>query len=241
MVVTTGKDAGKRGRVLQVVPEKNRLLVEGVNLIKRHTKPNPGKNIKGGRSCSARRRSTRATCSSCAPSAGPRRASGTGCSPTAAGPRLPQVRGSGRQMSRLRERYVKDVVPALKKEFGYTNVMAIPKIQKVVVNMGLGEATANAKIIDVATDELGRITGPEARRTPREEVDRAVQGARGHAGRRVGDAARRPDVRLPRSAGEHRAAARPRLQGDLAQGLRRPGQLHARASGTSCCSRRSTT
>ena len=62
-------------------------------------------------------------------------------------------------MSRLRERYVKDVVPALKKEFGYTNVMAIPKIQKVVVNMGLGEATANAKIIDVATDELGRITG----------------------------------------------------------------------------------
>jgi large subunit ribosomal protein L5 len=62
-------------------------------------------------------------------------------------------------MSRLREKYVKDVVPALKKEFGYTNVMAIPKIQKVVVNMGLGEATANAKIIDVATDELGRITG----------------------------------------------------------------------------------
>ena len=62
-------------------------------------------------------------------------------------------------MSRLRERYVKDVAPALKKEFGYTNVMAIPKIQKVVVNMGLGEATANAKIIDVATDELGRITG----------------------------------------------------------------------------------
>jgi large subunit ribosomal protein L5 len=50
-------------------------------------------------------------------------------------------------------------VPALRKEFGYTNVMAIPKVEKVVVNMGLGEATQNAKIIDVATDELGRITG----------------------------------------------------------------------------------
>jgi len=62
-------------------------------------------------------------------------------------------------MSRLKDRYVKDVVPALKKEFGYTNVMAVPKIQKVVVNMGLGEATANAKIIEVGADELARITG----------------------------------------------------------------------------------
>ena len=65
-------------------------------------------------------------------------------------------------MSRLKEKYVKEVVPALKKEFGYTNVMAIPKIQKVVVNMGLGEATSNAKVIEVATDELGRITGQKA-------------------------------------------------------------------------------
>jgi large subunit ribosomal protein L5 len=65
-------------------------------------------------------------------------------------------------MSRLREKYLKDVVPALKKEFGYTNVMAIPRIQKVVINMGLGEATANAKIMEVATDELGRITGQKA-------------------------------------------------------------------------------
>ena len=48
VVVLTGKDAGKRGRVMKVLPEKNRLIVEGVNLIKRHTKPNPGKNIKGG-------------------------------------------------------------------------------------------------------------------------------------------------------------------------------------------------
>jgi large subunit ribosomal protein L5 len=62
-------------------------------------------------------------------------------------------------MSRLRERYVKEVVPALTKEFGYKNVMAVPKIQKVVVNMGLGEATANAKIIEVGADELARITG----------------------------------------------------------------------------------
>jgi large subunit ribosomal protein L5 len=65
-------------------------------------------------------------------------------------------------MSRLREKYVGEVVPALKKEFGYRNVMAIPKIEKVVVNMGLGEATQNAKVIDVAVDELARITGQKA-------------------------------------------------------------------------------
>jgi large subunit ribosomal protein L5 len=70
-------------------------------------------------------------------------------------------------MSRLKERYAKEVAPALKKEFGYRNVMAIPKIEKVVVNMGLGEATSNVKIIDTGSDELARITGqkPVARRS----------------------------------------------------------------------------
>jgi large subunit ribosomal protein L5 len=62
-------------------------------------------------------------------------------------------------MSRLRERYVKEVVPALRKEFAYRNVMAVPKIEKIVVNMGLGEATQNVKVIDAGADELGRITG----------------------------------------------------------------------------------
>jgi large subunit ribosomal protein L5 len=62
-------------------------------------------------------------------------------------------------MNRLRDKYQKDVVPALRKEFGYTNVMAVPKIQKVVVNMGLGDATQNAKIADTGADEVARITG----------------------------------------------------------------------------------
>jgi large subunit ribosomal protein L24 len=48
VLIITGKDRGKRGRVLKVLPDKNRLIVEGMNLIKRHTRPNPGKNIKGG-------------------------------------------------------------------------------------------------------------------------------------------------------------------------------------------------
>ena len=48
VIVTTGRDSGKRGRVLKVIPTKGRLIVEGVNIIKRHTKPNPQRNIKGG-------------------------------------------------------------------------------------------------------------------------------------------------------------------------------------------------
>jgi large subunit ribosomal protein L5 len=62
-------------------------------------------------------------------------------------------------MNRVKEKYQKDVVPALTKEFGYKNVMAVPRVEKVVVNMGLGEATGNAKIVDVGSDELSRITG----------------------------------------------------------------------------------
>jgi large subunit ribosomal protein L5 len=62
-------------------------------------------------------------------------------------------------MSRLKDRYTTDVVPALAKEFGYKNVMAIPRIEKIVVNMGLGDATQNAKIVDIGADELGRVTG----------------------------------------------------------------------------------
>ena len=159
VVVTTGKDRGKRGRVLKVEPADNRLVVEGVNFISRHTKPNPGKNVKGG--IAKREAALHASnvqvdlprvrqAHAHRPPRPGRRAQGA---------HLPQVRGSGGQMTRLKERYLKDVVPGLKKEFGYENVMAIPKVEKVVVNMGLGEATQNVKLIDQGADEVGRVTG----------------------------------------------------------------------------------
>jgi large subunit ribosomal protein L5 len=65
-------------------------------------------------------------------------------------------------MSRLKDRYLNEVVPALRKEFGYTNVMAVPRITKVVVNMGLGEGTQNAKIVDTGAEEITKITGQRA-------------------------------------------------------------------------------
>ena len=61
--------------------------------------------------------------------------------------------------ARLRERYVKEVAPALTKEFGYQNPMSIPHVQKVVVNVGLGEAIQNAKILDIAVNDLATVTG----------------------------------------------------------------------------------
>ncbi len=65
-------------------------------------------------------------------------------------------------MSRLKDRYRAEIAPTLKKEFGYKNVMAIPRLEKIVVNMGLGEASQNAKVADIGADEIGRITGQKA-------------------------------------------------------------------------------
>jgi large subunit ribosomal protein L5 len=68
--------------------------------------------------------------------------------------------------ARLKETYAKEIVPRLKKERSYSSVMAVPKLQKVVINMGVGEATQNVKVIDAALDELAQITGqrPAVRR-----------------------------------------------------------------------------
>lgn len=60
---------------------------------------------------------------------------------------------------RLKERYGKEIVAALAKEFHYPNTVAVPRLRKIVVNMGLGEAIQNAKLLDSATQELGLITG----------------------------------------------------------------------------------
>src|SRR5438270_5316519 len=61
--------------------------------------------------------------------------------------------------ARLREHYQTNVVPALVKEFNYKNVMAVPKIEKVSINIGMGEATGNQKLIDSAVQELAAIAG----------------------------------------------------------------------------------
>src|SRR5204862_5641072 len=70
-----------------------------------------------------------------------------------------QQRHSAKERPRLRARFEKEVAPALLKELELKNVMAVPRLHKIVVNMGVGEATQNAKILDPAVNELGQITG----------------------------------------------------------------------------------
>ena len=70
-----------------------------------------------------------------------------------------QARHSAKERPRLRARFEKEVAPALLKELELTNVMAVPRLHKIVVNMGVGEATQNAKVLDPAANELGQIAG----------------------------------------------------------------------------------
>jgi large subunit ribosomal protein L5 len=65
-------------------------------------------------------------------------------------------------MPRLKERYIQEIIPAMMKEFSYKNVMEAPKVQKVVLNVGLGEAIQNIKFLDAAQKELSLITGQKA-------------------------------------------------------------------------------
>src|ERR1700692_2010020 len=70
-----------------------------------------------------------------------------------------QARHSPKERPRLRSRFEKEVAPALLKELELKNVMAVPRLHKIVVNMGVGEATQNSKVLDPAVNELGQISG----------------------------------------------------------------------------------
>ncbi len=236
MKVIAGRDKGKTGRVISVDRRRGKVLVEGVSMIKRHTQPNPAKQIKGG---IAEKESPIAISNvmvltsggvptrigyrmegAGAPSiacASPRRAARFWTrgrkriemaepknrnSPRSQegsfqeGRRKAQAAARRRKLARARSRssqsreavqkvrcpaeahYKDRVVPALVKEFGYKNVMAVPKIDKVSVNIGLGEATQNAKLMDGAVNELGADRRPEAGDHQSQEIHRRVQAAR---------------------------------------------------------------
>ena len=64
-------------------------------------------------------------------------------------------------MNSLKEKYIKEIIPELEKKHNYTTVMAVPKLEKIVVNMGVGDATSNSKLLDVAVSELEKITGQQ--------------------------------------------------------------------------------
>lgn len=70
--------------------------------------------------------------------------------------------GGAAHVPRLRQRYAQDIAPKMREEFGIENVMAVPRLEKIVLNMGMGEAIQNIKILDNATEELGQIAGQHA-------------------------------------------------------------------------------
>ena len=99
----------------------------------------------------------------------------------------------------LKERYTSEVVPALRKQFEYTNPNQVPRVDKIVVNIGLGEALSNAKAVDAAVGDIDAHHGPEADRHPRQAFDRPVPRPDGQPDRREGHPSRRADVGLPRA------------------------------------------
>ena len=161
--VVSGKEAGKSGKVLRVETGDHRVVVERLNMMKKHTKPNPKKNPQGGVIEREAPWTSPTSCSS-APPAASRPVWATGCSRTAArsasvAARLRQRHRQGVTMARLKDRYFSEIVPELMEEFGYRNVMQVPRVTKVTLNMGVGEAKTNAKLLDDAVEELALIAG----------------------------------------------------------------------------------
>ncbi len=75
-------------------------------------------------------------------------------------------------MSRLKEKYLNEVSPALMSKFGYKSVMQLPKVDKIVINMGVGDAVQNSKALDAAVEELTIITGQKPVVTKAKKIDR---------------------------------------------------------------------
>ena len=96
--------------------------------------------------------------------------------------------------ARLKKMYDEKVAPALKSKFDYGNPHQIPKVVKVVANMGLGEAVQNPKILDLAQKELTQIAGQKGRRDSCQEVHRYLPTSRGDANRLCRDASPRTNV-----------------------------------------------
>ena len=126
--VITGKDKDKEGKVIAVNQKNNTVLVEGVNMVTKHTKPS-AQNQNGG----------------IIQKEAPINAS--------------HVMYSAKGMNRMKKMYTNEIVDAMIKKFGYKNIMEVPKLDKIVVNMGVGEAKENAKVLEEAVKELETITG----------------------------------------------------------------------------------
>ena len=156
VIVIAGKDKGKTGKVVQVIPSQDKVVVEGVAIVKRHTKPTQ-KMPQGGiieKEAAIHVSNVMPFCSTCKKGVRVAHTIEHGTKT-----RVSRKCGYIEMASRLKEKYLNEVVPGLQEQFKYTNVMAIPKLDKVVINIGLGEVTQNPKALDAAINDLTLITG----------------------------------------------------------------------------------
>ena len=250
VIVIAGKDAGKTGRVVRTEPKKRRVYVEHLNIIKRAERPRSVKDTQRGgdvggivekegpihvsnvmlldpkdkkppgSACVA----TKAASASASPSAAERRSADGGNR---------DAKAQAAPPPRMRERYEGTVLPALTKKFGYTTPMQAPRLVKITLNMGVGEAKQNNKLLEAAQEQLATIAGqqPNVRR-----ARKSIASFKVREGMPVGvsvDPAPRTDVGVPRPPLLDRGAADPRLPRPQPALLRRPRQLldgHQRAA-----------
>ena len=132
---------------------------------------------------------------------------------------------SSTDMARLKDRYNDEIRAALVSKFGYSTPMQAPRLVKVTLNMGVGEAKQDSKMLEAAQEQLADDRRPEAEHPPRPQVRRGVQAARGHAGRPDRHAARRARLRVPRPPDLDRDPAHARLPRPEPALVRRPRQL----------------
>ena len=112
-------------------------------------------------------------------------------------------------MARLKDYYKNEVVPAMMKEFGYTSTMQVPRLEKIIVNMGLGEAIQNIKILESASAEIGALTGQKAVITKARKSIATFKLRQGMSIGSHGHPSQGAHVRVLRPAGERGASPNP--------------------------------
>ena len=236
VVVISGRDKGKRGEVLRVFPDENRLIVQGVHVARRHTKQRLGEP---GGIVDKELTIHVSNVAHIDPQSG---------KPTRVGYRILDdgrkvrvARRSGEMIieaseraamtTRLQEHYQSTVKPALMQEFGYTEPDAGAAAGQDRRQHGRRRGGAGRQEDRRRGRRSDRDHRPAPGRDPRQALDRDLQAAREHADRRQGDLAPRPHVRVPRPADHRGAAAGARLPRRVAAQLRRARQLRARPQG----------
>ncbi|KAF1857907.1 hypothetical protein Lal_00010418 [Lupinus albus] len=152
VVVLTGKDKGRTGEVIQVLPKEDRAVVRGVNMVKRHQRQTQGQEA------GIINKEASLHISNIAIADKDGKPTRVGFS-VVEGKKVRVAKRSGEYEPRLKTEYVSRIRGAMQEKFSYANVMMIPKLEKIVINMGVGEATADSKKPTIAAGDLAAIAG----------------------------------------------------------------------------------